>query len=125
MRVALLLVRAGQLVPLAGPAAARSGRGQGDLAILADGAVAVSRGRILEVGPTRSLRAKYEARELVDARGAVVTPGLVDPHTHAVFAGSREGSRWRRGGEGLGSAGDSFTQFFSRTRWNRLFRLVR
>ncbi len=88
--VDLLLVRAGQLVTLTGPARPRAGREQGELALLEDGAVAVSRGRILDVGPTRALRSRWTAKELVDARGAVVTPGLVDPHTHAVFAGSRE-----------------------------------
>ncbi len=45
---------------------------------------------MVEVGPSGLLRARYEARVEVDAGGRLVTPGLVDPHTHAVFAGSRE-----------------------------------
>ena len=37
-------------------------------------------------GPTRG-----EALETVDARGGCVLPGLIDCHTHTVFAGTREG----------------------------------
>ncbi len=45
-------------------------------------------GRIAYVG--ESSRALLEsADEVVDARGGAVLPGLVDPHTHLVFAGSR------------------------------------
>ena len=87
----LLILRAGQLVTMAGPPRARRGREQAELGIIQDGAVAVRGGRIVEVGSTRSLRRSWKAREILDARGAVVTPGLIDPHTHAVFAGQRAG----------------------------------
>jgi imidazolonepropionase len=60
--------------------------------------VAAWEGRILAVGPRRETLAALEASgfELarfarLDAAGGTVTPGLVDPHTHLLFAGSREG----------------------------------
>lgn len=85
----LLVVHAGELVTFAGEGP-RRGPAMSDLGIVSDGAVAVRKGRIVEVGSTRDLARKYVARNRVDARGALVTPGLVDPHTHLIFAGTRE-----------------------------------
>jgi len=62
------------------------------LGIVEDGAVAVSGGRIVEVGSTKEVLGKLEGGyEVVDVSGKLVTPGLIDPHVHLVFAGSREG----------------------------------
>lgn len=55
-----------------------------------DGALGWKDGRLDYVGRAADLPAAVrEARQAVDATGAVVTPGLVDCHTHAVFAGDR------------------------------------
>jgi len=86
----LLLVDAGALVTMAGPARPRVGAALSSLAILEGGAVAIRKGRIVAVGPTAELRKAWSARKTIDAKGALVTPGLVDPHTHLVFMGSRE-----------------------------------
>jgi imidazolonepropionase len=53
------------------------------------GALAVGAGRVVDVGTEERIRDTYRAAESIDAGGGVVGPGLVDPHTHAVFAGSR------------------------------------
>ena len=55
--------------------------------IQADGVIAVTGGKIDWVGPRSEWRGK--AREEHDARGAWVTPGLIDCHTHLVYAGNR------------------------------------
>jgi imidazolonepropionase len=86
----LLILNTGQLLTLAGPARARGGSEQGELGLRTEGAVAIRRGKILAVGPSAEIRASYSAKTTLDARGRLVTPGLVDPHTHLVFAGSRE-----------------------------------
>jgi imidazolonepropionase len=59
------------------------------LDVLRDGALAIDKSRIVDVGSSRSLGRKYRARRTLDARGKLVTPGLVDCHSHLVFAGSR------------------------------------
>ena len=61
----------------------------GDVVVIEDGAVALADGQIVEVGPTRKLIDRYEAREKLDVTGYTVVPGLVDPHTHVVWAGDR------------------------------------
>ena len=57
--------------------------------LLQDTAVAVAGERIAWVGRARDLPALPDAVEVVDARGALLTPGLIDCHTHLVFAGDR------------------------------------
>ena len=51
--------------------------------VLQDGAVAVDKTRILEVGETETLVKKYEAKRLLDCKGNIVLPGLINCHTHA------------------------------------------
>src|SRR5438270_3290895 len=54
----------------------------GERRVIEDGAVAVERGRIVEVGKTAEIDGKYAAREVVNATGKVVIPGLINGHTH-------------------------------------------
>src|SRR5262249_15242480 len=52
-----------------------------------DGVIAATGGRISFVGPRSAWKEK--AKREIDARGAWITPGLVDCHTHLVHAGNR------------------------------------
>ncbi len=68
-------------------------REEGDLGLIRGGAVVCGNGEILDVGTTRALSGSYRLTAdgiRMSGRGRVVMPGFVDPHTHAVFAGSRE-----------------------------------
>lgn len=60
-------------------------------AVLEDHAVLTAQGRIVYCGPDGELNADIarHAREEVDAGDALVTPGLVDCHTHLIFGGRR------------------------------------
>lgn len=67
--------------------------GMGELVIYENAAVAVGGEQILAVGPNQTVLAQIEispATQRIDARGKTVTPGLVDPHTHPIFFGTRE-----------------------------------
>ena len=72
------------------PSRPKRGKAMNDLGLIEDGAVAVSRGLVTLVGTTKVVLAQTEADEMIDASNRVVMPGFVDPHTHLVFAGSRE-----------------------------------
>jgi imidazolonepropionase len=109
----LLVVGAAEIVTMAG--GLRRGSSQGDVGRLAAGdagaggagpavvgsagepAVAAWDGRIVAVGTRADVERQIEGAGFpltrfarLDARGGTVTPGLVDPHTHLLFAGSRE-----------------------------------
>jgi len=105
----LLVVGASEIATLAG--GIRAGETQGEIGRLTAAevggpdapdapVVAVWEGRIAAVGPRASVEAALVADGLplgrfarLDARGGSVTPGLVDPHTHLLFAGSREAAQ--------------------------------
>jgi imidazolonepropionase len=63
----------------------------GPYGLVDDAAVGVTDGRVGWVGPMAELPPGSGATRTVDAAGALVTPGLVDCHTHLVFAGDRVG----------------------------------
>ncbi len=87
-----IIMHASELVTLRGPKRSRAKAEMSELSIIPDGAVVVSDGAIEDVGRTESILKEHDASgvERLDASGKVVMPGLVDPHTHVVFAGSRE-----------------------------------
>ncbi|MEA2761822.1 MAG: imidazolonepropionase [Gemmatimonadaceae bacterium] len=85
----IVFVNAAQLVTCAGPARARKGSEMREAGILKNVAVAVSGGRIAAIGSARDLEPGFTDAEIIDCRGGVLTPGLVDSHTHAVFGKPR------------------------------------
>jgi imidazolonepropionase len=84
--VDLLITNASELLTLKGPKKPRTGEQMKRLSIIKNGSVAIMNGLIVDVG--RNLR--YKSDITIDASGKLVMPGFVDPHTHVVFAGSRE-----------------------------------
>lgn len=103
----LLIVGAAEIVTMEG--GLRTGKHQADVARHAAAdfggpdapeapVVACWEGRIAAVGPRSDVERALEAAGYplgrfarIDAAGGTVTPGLIDPHTHLLFAGSREG----------------------------------
>jgi imidazolonepropionase len=62
------------------------GRGSG---LIEDGALAVTDGRIAFVGARSQLPLQLRPTEEFELEGRLVTPGLIDCHTHLIFAGDR------------------------------------
>ena len=95
----LLIEHLDQLYTVAGPAP-RAGARQGDVAPIADGAVACDdTGIILAAGTTRDVRSRVAVpadATIVDGRHQSLVPGFVDGHTHVVFAGDRRDELRRR-----------------------------
>ncbi|HEV2733495.1 MAG TPA: imidazolonepropionase [Longimicrobiaceae bacterium] len=83
----LLFTNAAQVAACTGPTS--SADGQDPAAVREGAAVAVQDGRIAAVGAEGELLARWPGAQRVDCAGGVLTPGLVDSHTHAVFG------RWR------------------------------
>lgn len=94
----LLVRNASRLYPLEGDVP-RRGTSLRDVDWIEDGAVAAHHGRIVAVGTTAEVRRKIRllpGAEIVEAEGRAVIPGLVDPHTHAVFTRARSEEFGRR-----------------------------
>jgi len=86
---------AAQLATLAQPRSTpRIKEAMNELSIIEDGSIWIEEGIIRAVGTTQELEEQFKDRaheaEITDATGHLVTPGLVDPHTHVAYGGSRE-----------------------------------
>ncbi|MFH1143340.1 MAG: imidazolonepropionase [Candidatus Eisenbacteria bacterium] len=93
--VSLIISGARQLVsvPPMPKGAPKRGSQLAELGVIEDGALAAEGDRIVAVGPTAEIRESFHvsARGIeIDAQGCVVLPAFVDPHTHVLFAGTRE-----------------------------------
>ncbi len=91
----LLITNAAQLITMEGhtekPATKSA---MSELDIIENGALYIEDGKVVEVGSSEQISEKYNrllnSEHHIDATGKVVTPGLIDPHTHLVHAGTRE-----------------------------------
>lgn len=92
----VLFVNAKQIVTCAGAPRARVGGEMRDCGVLTDAAVAVAGGRIESVGPRAALERAHDGATIIDCGGGVLTPGLVDSHTHAIFGRARYEEQERR-----------------------------
>jgi imidazolonepropionase len=85
----LLILGASEVVTCRGPERGIAGTGLGRLETIEDGAIAIGGGRILAIGPRREIEQAYQATSRIDAEGKLISPGLVDTHSHLIFAGDR------------------------------------
>ncbi len=87
----LVLRHASQLVGRTPPDSLRkSGSEMARLDLIEDGSLILRDGRIDWLGRDTDLPPIPADAQVIDATGQVILPGLVDSHTHLIFAGSRE-----------------------------------
>ena len=84
------IINCGELLTLAGKHGPRCHGDQSEIGLITHGAVGIIKGKIAWVGRQEAYQRNGRAQVELDAKSQVVMPGLVDPHTHAVFAGTRE-----------------------------------
>lgn len=88
MQVDILITNIGELLPMdkKGPA---KGVEMSDLTVWNNAAIGIKDDTVVWLGSTEEASI-LESTQTIDAKGRLVTPGLVEPHTHLVFGGSRE-----------------------------------
>lgn len=123
----LALRHAAELCPMTG----EGPEGLSRLGAIPDGALACRAGRIVWLGPNRDFNRSVSlapGARVLDAAGCTVTPGLVDCHTHLVFAGDRadEHARLCQGAsyQEIASAGGGIASTVNATRAASEDRLV-
>ncbi|MCZ8511759.1 imidazolonepropionase [Paenibacillus filicis] len=92
-RIDLLIHNIGTLITMQGNRETRKGSEMSEVAAVRRGAVAIRDGIIAAAGPEDEVLAQIGGLPVErkhDAEGRLVTPGLIDPHTHLVHGGSRE-----------------------------------
>ena len=89
MKAGLLIYNIGQLVTCASGGKPKRGAAMREVGLIENGAVAIADGRFVGVGRSDEIISEFTADEKLDAKGKVVCPGFVDPHTHIVYAGDR------------------------------------
>jgi len=93
-----LFVNASQIATCAGPGRARRGAEMADAGILRGAAIAIQGETIVASGPQKELLREFHWATQVDCSSRVITPGLVDSHTHAVFGRARYEEQEQRAG---------------------------
>lgn len=91
----LLIKNASQLVTTKGYSNQPAKREKmSDLRVIENGSVLIKDGTIQAVGMLEDIEKDHAElvaqSKVIDATGKLVTPGLIDPHTHLVHAGTRE-----------------------------------
>jgi imidazolonepropionase len=81
-RGSVLIENIGELLTCAGPP-------ESPIGLVNHAAVLIKNGRVVFAGPSDEIGIVGRDIARIDAGGALVTPGLIDPHAHTIFAGSR------------------------------------
>lgn len=84
-----LITNIGQLILPCRTSKPLKGDAMKELNVMENAALAISNGKVAWIGTNVNAK-DFSAKEIINAEGKLVSPGLVDPHTHLVHGGSRE-----------------------------------
>lgn len=91
MKMDLIIKNIGKLVTMEGSFFPRVGKQMNEPTILENAYIAIVEGKIFQVGTGEDYKDLAGENTIIDdANGMLVTPGLVDSHTHLIHGGSRE-----------------------------------
>jgi len=91
MRVDLVIKNIGKLVTCKGLEGPKVGQEMNELEIIEDAYIAIRDGEIIDIGTKNDYKKIINNyTKIEDVKGLLVTPGLIDSHTHLVHGGSRE-----------------------------------
>lgn len=91
MKADLILKNIGKLVTMQGSSSFRVKEEMNKINIIENAYIAVKNGKILAIGVGDEFGNLFgEDTKIHDAEGLLVTPGLIDSHTHLIHGGSRE-----------------------------------
>lgn len=91
MNIDLVIKNIGKLVTCRSSKSPKKGKFMNDIEIIENAYVAISKGKFASIGTGEDYKTIIdESTKVEDANGLLVTPGLIDGHTHLVHGGSRE-----------------------------------
>ncbi len=94
LQLDMVILNAAELLTLAGAShTPKLGKEMNELGIIEDGGVAIRGNQIVAVDTTKNIKRLVKPGshpQIIDATNKTVLPGLIDPHAHLAFAGSRE-----------------------------------
>jgi imidazolonepropionase len=85
----ILLTNIGQLITVGKRNSPKKGKEMQQLTVLENVVLGISGNKIAFIGSAEDAK-EWQANHIINCEGKLVSPGLVDPHTHVVFGGSRE-----------------------------------
>lgn len=96
-KIDLVIKNIGKLATMRGSNSPRTGKDMDYVEILENAYVAISNGKFVEIGTGYDYEKIIDSDTNVDdANGLLVTPGLIDSHTHLVHGGSRENEFYKK-----------------------------
>lgn len=86
----MLIINAVKIATMTSNTNIKAGNAMADAGVITDQGIAIRDGEIFDILPNRDLIQKYQADEVLDAKGKILSPGFVDSHSHPIFVNTRE-----------------------------------